>query len=187
VAFLRAGPRQLQVLALIARGHTDLQIGRDLGISVTTVRTYLVRLYRDNGFCNRTEAVAAWVRFGYEAHPDPSYAAIATTGHRRREPVSIQSGAGDQVASVPWTRSMIGRRAGVHIDAARLDYELGRRGISPRQFAELSGVNETTLSRARHGYRVRESTLRRIVAAMLRIPTMPGAELLLSEPQKRAG
>jgi len=25
------------------------------------------------------------------------------------------------------------------------------------------------------------------VAAMLRIPTMPGAELLLSEPQKRAG
>jgi len=73
------------------------------------------------------------------------------------------------------------------IDAARLDYELGRYGISSRQFAELSGVNETTLSRARHGYRVRESTLRRIVAAMLRIPTMPGAELLLSEPQKRAG
>lgn len=87
----------------------------------------------------------------------------------------------------PWTRSMIERRAGVRIDAARLDYELGRRGISPRQFAELSGVNETTPSRARHGYRVRESTLRRIVAAMLRIPTMPGAQLLLSEPQKRAG
>jgi len=82
---------------------------------------------------------------------------------------------------------MIERRAGVRIDAARFDYELARRGISPRQFAELSGVNEATLSRARHGYRVRESTLRRIVTAMLRIPTMPGAELLLSEPQKRAG
>ena len=81
---------------------------------------------------------------------------------------------------------MIERRAGVRIDAARFDYELGRRGISSRQFAELSGVNETTLSRARHGYRVRELTLRRIVAAMLRIPTMPGAELLLSEPQKRS-
>ena len=69
----------------------------------------------------------------------------------------------------------------------RLDYELARRGINPRQFAELSGVNEATLSRARHGYRVRESTLRRMVAAMLKIPPMAGAELLLSEPQKRAG
>lgn len=82
---------------------------------------------------------------------------------------------------------MTERRAGVRIDAGRLDYELARRGINSRQFAELSGVNETTLSRARHGYRVRESTLRRMVAAMLRIPPMAGVELLLSEPQKRAG
>lgn len=82
---------------------------------------------------------------------------------------------------------MIERRAGVRIDADRLDYELARRGINPRQFAELSGVTETTLSRARHGHRVRESTLRRIVAAMLKISPLPGADLLLSEPQKRAG
>ncbi len=82
---------------------------------------------------------------------------------------------------------MMERRAGVRIDADRLDYELARRGINPRQFAELSGVNEATLSRARHGYRVRESTLRRMVAAMLKIPPMAGAELLLSAPQKRAG
>ncbi len=61
---------------------------------------------------------------------------------------------------------MMERRAGVRIDADRFDYELARRGINSRQFAELSGVNETTLSRARHGYRLRESTLRRIVAAM---------------------
>jgi predicted transcriptional regulator len=84
-------------------------------------------------------------------------------------------------------RSMIERRAGVRIDADRLDYELARRGINSRQFAALSGVNETTLSRARHGYRVRESTLRRIVAAILTIPPMPGAELVLSEPQRSAG
>lgn len=82
---------------------------------------------------------------------------------------------------------MMERRAGARIDADRLDYELARRGISPRQFAELSGVNDTTLSRARHGFRVRESTLRRMVAAMLKIPPMAGAELLLSEPQKSAG
>jgi hypothetical protein len=82
---------------------------------------------------------------------------------------------------------MMERRAGVRIDADRLDYELARRGINPRQFAELSGVNEATLSRARHGYRVRESTLRRMVAAVLKIPPMAGAELLLSEAQMRAG
>ena len=82
---------------------------------------------------------------------------------------------------------MMELRDGVRTDADRLDYELARRGINPRQFAEVSGVNETTLSRARHGYRVRESTLRRMVAAMLKIPPMAGAELLLSEPQKRGG
>jgi len=52
---------------------------------------------------------------------------------------------------------VIERRAGVRTDTDRLDYELARRGSSSRQFAELSGVNETTLSRVRHGYRVRES------------------------------
>ena len=35
---------------------------------------------------------------------------------------------------------MIERRAGVRIDADRFDYELARRGINPRQFAELSGL-----------------------------------------------
>lgn len=85
--FLRAGPRQRQVLSLIARGRTDLQIGRDLGISVTTVRTYLVRLYRDNGFCNRTEAVAAWVRLGYEASSVPGQRIVTEVRQRAgREP-----------------------------------------------------------------------------------------------------
>jgi DNA-binding CsgD family transcriptional regulator len=39
-----------------------MAIALELGISVTTVRTYLTRLYRDNGFGNRTEAVAAWLK-----------------------------------------------------------------------------------------------------------------------------
>jgi DNA-binding NarL/FixJ family response regulator len=59
---LRAGPRQRQVMALLARGQTDLQIAFQLGISVATVRTYLVRLYKDNGFGNRTEAAVAWLQ-----------------------------------------------------------------------------------------------------------------------------
>ncbi len=58
---LRAGPRQREVLSLLASGHTDIEIAMHLGISVTTVRTYLTRLYRDNGFGNRTEAAIAWL------------------------------------------------------------------------------------------------------------------------------
>ena len=58
---LRASPRQREILVLLARGKKDVAIARELGLSVATVRTYLTRLYRDNGFSNRTEAVAAWV------------------------------------------------------------------------------------------------------------------------------
>jgi DNA-binding NarL/FixJ family response regulator len=57
----RASPRQREVLSLLAHGRTDTEIAAHLGISVATVRTYLVRLYRDNGFGNRTEAAIAWL------------------------------------------------------------------------------------------------------------------------------
>lgn len=59
---LRAGPRQRQLLALISVGQQDAQIALELGISVTTVRTYLTRLYRDNGFRNRAEAATVWTQ-----------------------------------------------------------------------------------------------------------------------------
>lgn len=58
---LRAGPRQREVLSLVARGCTDSQIAVELRISVATVRTYLARVYRDNRFANRTEAAIAWL------------------------------------------------------------------------------------------------------------------------------
>ena len=57
----------------------------------------------------------------------------------------------------------------------------------PASLRSCRALMKSLCLRARHGYRVRESTLRRIVTAMLRIPTMPGVELLLSEPEKRAG
>jgi DNA-binding CsgD family transcriptional regulator len=56
----RAGPRQHEVLSHLARGLTDSEIALQLGIKVPTVRTYLARLYKDNGFGNRTEAAVAW-------------------------------------------------------------------------------------------------------------------------------
>lgn len=58
---LHAGPGQREVLSLLAHGYTDSQIAAELGISVATVRTYLARLYRENGFANRTEAAVAWL------------------------------------------------------------------------------------------------------------------------------
>ena len=58
---LRAGPRQREILEQLALARTDAEIAARLGISVATVRTYLVRLYRDNQIANRTAAVALWL------------------------------------------------------------------------------------------------------------------------------
>jgi DNA-binding CsgD family transcriptional regulator len=59
---LRLTPRQSQVLALIASGHSDKEIASRLGVSHRTVRTHLDRLLREHGLHSRTEAVAAWLR-----------------------------------------------------------------------------------------------------------------------------
>jgi DNA-binding CsgD family transcriptional regulator/uncharacterized protein YkwD len=53
--------RQSQILELAARGLSDKQVARELGVSVHTVRTHLQRLYLGQGFSNRAEAVAAWM------------------------------------------------------------------------------------------------------------------------------
>ena len=68
---LRAGPRQLEVLDHLILGESDAEIAAALGISITTVRTYLVRLYRDNGYSNRTQAVVAYVQHRAEIANDP--------------------------------------------------------------------------------------------------------------------
>jgi DNA-binding NarL/FixJ family response regulator len=59
---LRLTPRQSQVLALVASGLSDKEIGERLGLAHRTVRTHLDRLLREHGFRSRTEAVAAWLR-----------------------------------------------------------------------------------------------------------------------------
>lgn len=53
--------QQQAVLHLVARGLTDKEIAESLNIAVPTVRTHLQRLYKENGFRNRTEAVIAWL------------------------------------------------------------------------------------------------------------------------------
>ena len=49
-------PREWEVLRLICRGRTDVQIGKTLGISHRTVSTHAHSLYRKLGVESRTQA-----------------------------------------------------------------------------------------------------------------------------------
>jgi len=75
------------------------------------------------------------------------------------------------------------RQGGVLIDVRILDYELGRRATSRRHLCEVAGVPEATLSRACHGRPIRETTLRRLTAALLSLPLHPGTDLLVLAPE----
>ncbi len=79
---------------------------------------------------------------------------------------------------------MPNRRDGIHLDPARLDYQLSVRGITARTLAERAGIPEVTISRARHGRRVRESTLERLTRGLLEIPLLVGADMLVADPRE---
>ena len=49
--------RELEVLRLAARGHTNKQIGHDLAISDRTVENHLANIFAKLGVASRTEAV----------------------------------------------------------------------------------------------------------------------------------
>ncbi|GAA1014905.1 DNA-binding response regulator [Acrocarpospora pleiomorpha] len=50
-------PRETEVLSLVARGLTNAEIGRELFISETTVKTHLLRVFGKLGVSDRTAAV----------------------------------------------------------------------------------------------------------------------------------
>ncbi|MFD8564007.1 response regulator [Streptosporangium canum] len=50
-------PREAEVLSLVARGLTNAQIGKELFISETTVKTHLLRVFGKLGVSDRTAAV----------------------------------------------------------------------------------------------------------------------------------
>lgn len=54
-------PRQAEIVDLIAGGMADKEIARRLGVSVSTIRTHLQRLYREIGAHNRAQAVAEYL------------------------------------------------------------------------------------------------------------------------------
>ncbi|MBN1314412.1 MAG: response regulator transcription factor, partial [Anaerolineales bacterium] len=57
--------RELQVLALTAKGLTNRAIGHQLGISDRTVQGHLANIFEKFGVSSRTEAVVAAVKLGW--------------------------------------------------------------------------------------------------------------------------
>lgn len=56
--------REREVLGLLAEGYRYEQIAMRLEISLGTVRTYVVRMYRKLGVNTKSEATALGLRFG---------------------------------------------------------------------------------------------------------------------------
>jgi DNA-binding NarL/FixJ family response regulator len=56
--------RETEVLALVARGHTNAEIGRALFISEATVKTHLLRSFAKLGVSDRTAAVTKAIEMG---------------------------------------------------------------------------------------------------------------------------
>jgi hypothetical protein len=81
--------------------------------------------------------------------------------------------------------SVVTGRSGVRIDAALLDYELSRRGLTARRLAALAGISEVLLSRARHGGQMRESTFIKITVALATVPPLFGADALVAVPETK--
>jgi DNA-binding NarL/FixJ family response regulator len=56
--------REIDVLRLVARGHTNAEIGRELLISEATVKTHLLRAFAKLGVSDRTAAVTSALERG---------------------------------------------------------------------------------------------------------------------------
>jgi DNA-binding NarL/FixJ family response regulator len=57
--------REREVLALVAEGFSNKQIGADLGISERTVKNHLTATMSKLGAADRTHAVVTAVRLGF--------------------------------------------------------------------------------------------------------------------------
>jgi DNA-binding Xre family transcriptional regulator len=69
--------------------------------------------------------------------------------------------------------------SGVRLDAARLEYELVRRGWDAADLAQAAGVSQGTLSAARQGKRINQRTLIRLSIALSRQPVVAEVDILL--------
>jgi DNA-binding NarL/FixJ family response regulator len=62
-------PRELEVLALVARGLTNADVGRELFIGEATVKTHLLRTFAKLGVDDRTAAVTVAIELGILPSP----------------------------------------------------------------------------------------------------------------------
>ena len=56
--------REVQILRLVVRGHTNRQIGAQLGVGAPTVRNHLTRIYWKLGATTRTQAAVRALELG---------------------------------------------------------------------------------------------------------------------------
>jgi len=54
--------RQAEILALAASGLSDKEVAARLGLTVSTIRSHMQRLYKSSGIHTRTGAVGMWLR-----------------------------------------------------------------------------------------------------------------------------
>ncbi|GAG03914.1 unnamed protein product, partial [marine sediment metagenome] len=57
--------RELEVLQLAAKGHSNKEIAKELFLSVPTVKAHFVNIFNKLGVGSRTEAVLCGLRMGW--------------------------------------------------------------------------------------------------------------------------
>lgn len=81
LAQLGLSPRQLDVLRLLATGQSNKQIGRELGVAESTIKTHVLGLFQKLGVMSRTEAML-WAGARGLGLPAPPAAAGEMDGWR---------------------------------------------------------------------------------------------------------
>jgi DNA-binding Xre family transcriptional regulator len=71
------------------------------------------------------------------------------------------------------------RQVGVRLNVSRLRHEMACRGLSGSELAAAAGISTATMSAAMQRRSVSVRTLRKIAAALARIPSVPGTIELL--------
>jgi DNA-binding NarL/FixJ family response regulator len=65
--------REVEVLTLIAQGHTNQEIAKTLFLSPNSIKTYVRTAYRKIGAASRSQAVSWAIRNGFPTDRDPDH------------------------------------------------------------------------------------------------------------------
>jgi DNA-binding NarL/FixJ family response regulator len=115
--------RERQVLALIAEGRTNRQIGDELRLAEKTVKNYVSGLLRKLGLERRTQAAV------YQ---------LEHRQNRRPERMPRPRGASDQTGSAARGRSNARPRTSVAVIRTQRSFSSGAHGVTPRRSASAT-------------------------------------------------